>query len=216
MTSEDMPAMDGDDTSVETLAVLGGRIEIVIEQASPLWSDMAWSLPAGRVDGPLSEAIGRVAAALLAAAAPHLLEALGERVGEVSLTLADDAAVQTLNRDWRDKDRATNVLSFPAEDLGADDRDAVAEALEALPPDAPLMLGDIAIAAETVLAEAEAQGKLPRAHLLHLVAHGLLHLIGHDHETEEQAAAMEALETTTLAGFDIDDPYTLIDGAPDA
>lgn len=115
---------------------------------------------------------------------------------ELSLVLADDATVQALNRDYRGKDRPTNVLSFPA--WAGDDLSI---------PGEPVALGDVVLALETVLAEAAAHGKPPADHLAHLTVHGVLHLLGHDHEAEAEAAEMEALEVRILAGLGIPDPY---------
>ncbi|MEO0035784.1 MAG: hypothetical protein RLZZ501_1807 [Pseudomonadota bacterium] len=116
---------------------------------------------------------------------------------ELSLVLADDDTVRALNRDWRGKDAPTNVLSFAALD---DDEAPVVEG-------APLLLGDVILAWETVAAEATDQGKALGDHLAHLVIHGVLHLIGFDHQEEEEAAEMEALETRLLATLGIADPY---------
>jgi probable rRNA maturation factor len=120
----------------------------------------------------------------------------------VSVLLADDAAVRDLNRAWRGRDKPTNVLSFPAFEPGTP-----------VPADGPpVPLGDIAVALETVLREAEAEGKTPADHLAHLVVHGTLHLMGRDHEAgEAEAAAMEALEVAALATMGVADPYA--DGA---
>jgi len=112
---------------------------------------------------------------------------------EVSVVLADDAAVRTLNRDHRGKDRPTNVLSFP---IGSAGGAAV-----------PMMLGDVVLACETVTAEAAAQGKSVADHLRHLVVHGVLHLAGHDHEDDAAAERMERLETRILADLGVGDPY---------
>lgn len=118
---------------------------------------------------------------------------------EVSVLLADDESLRALNRAWRGQDKATNVLSFPAFEPGAVPRG-----------DGPAVaLGDIAVALETVLREAGNEGKAPAAHLAHLVVHGTLHLLGHDHETEAEAARMERIEVAVLAGLGIADPYRL-------
>ena len=109
--------------------------------------------------------------------------------GEVSVFLADDGALQLLNRDWRGKDCPTNVLSFPAAKNEAG------------------LLGDIALAAETVAREAAEQGKSFEAHATHLIVHGFLHLLGYDHEVEEEAAAMEERERAILAALGLPDPY---------
>ncbi|WP_024515131.1 rRNA maturation RNase YbeY [Bradyrhizobium sp. Tv2a-2] len=116
---------------------------------------------------------------------------------EVAVMLTDDAAIRTLNRDFRGIDKPTNVLSFPApETHGADDEDV-----------APHALGDIAIAYETLRREAEEEAKPFLNHLSHLAVHGFLHLIGYDHETDDEADEMEALETAILAQLGIPDPY---------
>ena len=115
---------------------------------------------------------------------------------ELSITLLDDDAQRRLNRDWRGVDRATNVLAFPAWEPGAP-----------MPIGAPLLLGDISLAAETVEREAAEQGKSPADHLSHLVVHGVLHLIGYDHHTDSEATAMERLEIAILAKLGVADPY---------
>lgn len=111
---------------------------------------------------------------------------------EVSIRIVDEGEGATLNRTWRNKDYATNVLSFPAE----------------LPPEIKSsLLGDLVICAPVVTREAEAQGKRLEAHWAHLVVHGTLHLLGFDHEEEAEAQQMEALETAILAGLGYPDPY---------
>lgn len=109
--------------------------------------------------------------------------------GLVSVLLGDDAALADLNRAWRGKAGPTNVLSFPA-----------------APGQTPL-LGDIALAAETVAAEAIAQRKTFDAHASHLLVHGFLHLIGYDHEDSAEAEIMEARERDILGALGIADPY---------
>ena len=115
---------------------------------------------------------------------------------EVSVLLTDDATVHGLNRQYRGQDKPTNVLSFAA--------------LDASPPPpayGPLLLGDVVIAYETTAAEAARDGKTIPQHLSHLVVHGVLHLLGHEHENDAEAEAMEALETALLATLGIADPY---------
>lgn len=117
----------------------------------------------------------------------------GERAGaELCIRLVDEPEGRELNRAYRGGDRATNVLSFAAE----------------LPPgvESPL-LGDLAVCVPVALDEARAQGKEPRAHFAHLTVHGVLHLLGHDHQAEAEAEAMEARESAILAGLGFPDPY---------
>ena len=117
---------------------------------------------------------------------------------EISVMLCDDGAIQVLNRDWRGQDKPTNVLSFPAppDDLPAE-----------LPDGAPILLGDIAVALDTTQREAVEQEKALEDHFCHLMVHGMLHLLGFDHETDGQADEMEPLEIEILAGLGIDSPY---------
>jgi probable rRNA maturation factor len=115
---------------------------------------------------------------------------------EVSVLLTDDAEVRRLNRDYRGQDKPTNVLSFPAEDDTGSAPDA-----------GPRLLGDIALALETVEREADAQGKALSDHVTHLLVHGTLHLLGFDHDREAEAARMERLETAILGGLGVADPY---------
>lgn len=117
-----------------------------------------------------------------------------------SLLFTSDAEVHALNREWRQRDKPTNVLSFPM--LERDE-------LEGLAPDGPpVMLGDIALAYETCAREAADKGVSLEAHAAHLIVHGLLHLAGHDHvDSDAQAEQMEALETAILAKLGIPDPY---------
>lgn len=113
---------------------------------------------------------------------------------ELSLVFSDDAGIRELNAGWRGKDKPTNVLSFPAFPVRPGDP---------LPP----MLGDIVLAAETIFREADLEEKPFEHHLTHLVIHGFLHLVGYDHETEDEAETMEAIERRALARLAIPDPY---------
>lgn len=112
----------------------------------------------------------------------------------LSLLLTSDAEMMQLNTDWRGKPKPTNVLSFPAE--GAVD-----------PAKPPPYLGDIALGLEICQQEAREQQKPLADHVAHLVVHGTLHLLGYDHETDEQAQAMEPREVEILGGLKIPDPY---------
>jgi probable rRNA maturation factor len=118
---------------------------------------------------------------------------------ELAVVLADDRLVRRLNRRYRGRDEATNVLSFAGLD-GPDEAGA------------PHLLGDVVLARETVVREAREQGKTPADHLAHLVVHGVFHLLGYDHQTSAQAETMESLERAVLAGLGVADPY--LGGAP--
>lgn len=123
----------------------------------------------------------------------------GQGAVEVAVRFTDDAEVRELNRDWRGKDAPTNVLSFPM--LAPGDVDA------ALGESDDRLLGDIALAFETCETEARAKGVPIEHHAAHLVVHGTLHLLGHDHADEAAGDAMERLETEILAGLGVADPY---------
>jgi len=119
-------------------------------------------------------------------------EAMSTKGAELAILLTDDSAMRLLNRQWRGVDAPTNVLSFPATDVGGG---------------SPRVLGDIVLAFETIAREARDEGR-PFAHqLAHLAVHGFLHLLGYDHERDADAEAMERLECRILAGLAIPDPY---------
>lgn len=134
--------------------------------------------------------LGAVRAACAGALDAYELDIDG---AEIAVKLTDDAAIRTLNRDWRGKDYATNVLSFPTPEIARAGGDP--------------HLGDIAIALETLLREATEENKPFADHLQHLAVHGTLHLLGFDHEVEEDAEEMEAMEREVLAGLGVPDPY---------
>jgi probable rRNA maturation factor len=149
-------------------------VEIVIE--SPLWKAQ------------------RSAKALLRRAISEAGTMVPAAEGEIAIVLTDDAAIRVLNRDWRRKDAATNVLSFPTRG-------------PRVAPGIPRLLGDIVIAYETTEREARAEHKPFAHHLAHLAVHGFLHLAGYDHQEDDDADAMERLETLILAQLAIPDPY---------
>ena len=147
-------------------------------------------------DGWRSEPDAEAAIHRAIATAAEVVDAdIGE--AELAVMLTDDAGIRTLNSNWRGIDKATNVLSFPAlQPTGPRDHD-----------DAPRMLGDIAIAYETMRRESDDERKPFADHLSHLAVHGFLHLIGYDHENDVDAEAMETLEQEILAQLGIPDPY---------
>ena len=139
-------------------------------------------------------------AARAADAATQVVPELGNPRLSVSVLFTSDAELHALNRDWREKDKPTNVLSFPM----LEREDLLALGAEG-PPE---LLGDIALAYQTCAREAAEKGVPLEDHAAHLVVHGLLHLAGHDHETSAgDAEKMEALETKALALIGIADPY---------
>lgn len=156
------------------------EIEIALAVESPGWPD----------EDELERLVRRTVDAAVAC-----LALSSARRTELGVTFTDDAAIRILNAQWRGQDKPTNVLSFPAFPEGG----------EAVPP----MLGDIVLARETIAREAALDEKPFDHHLTHLVAHGLLHLLGYDHETDEEAEEMEGVERRILASLAIPDPYAL-------
>jgi len=127
--------------------------------------------------------------AVIRAAIRAAADAISAPNGEVGVVLADDAGLRKLNRQWRGIDKATNVLSFPAAEPKAG------------------MLGDIAIAYETLARESRHEHKPFARHLSHLAIHGFLHLMGYDHQNDSDTEAMEKVERAVLARLGIPDPY---------
>ena len=126
----------------------------------------------------------------------HTIRVTGPRRDcDVSIRIVDAGEMQALNRDYRDQDKPTNVLAFPAGDDGF------------APPGETPLLGDIVVCAGVVAREAAEQGKPPGHHWSHMLVYGTLHLLGHDHVTDPQAQAMEALERRILESLGIADPY---------
>ena len=113
---------------------------------------------------------------------------------ELVIRVVDEEEITILNRDYRDRDQPTNVLSFP---------------FEAPPPVESYLIGDLVICAPVVAREALAQGKAASAHWAHMVVHGVLHLLGYDHLGDAEAESMEALEREILRGLGYPDPYTI-------
>jgi probable rRNA maturation factor len=163
----------------------GSAVEIVV--ASPLWNAR------------------RGVRAVLRRAIAEAAYAASKAVGEVTVVLTDDPVIQKLNRDWRNKNRPTNVLSFPAIIHHAAALERTGPTPNAVP--GPLLLGDIVIAYETTKREALAARKPFAHHLAHLAVHGYLHLVGYDHQAHRDAKTMEAMETTILARLKMPDPY---------
>ena len=122
-----------------------------------------------------------------------------DRDAELCVLLCDDETIARLNGHWRGHQKPTNVLSFPA------------PALRGAGPDEKIPLGDIAIAYETLVREAEENGTTVSGHLSHLVVHGFLHLLGYDHHMDDDAERMERLERDVLARIGVADPYAACD-----
>jgi probable rRNA maturation factor len=155
-------------------------IAIDLAQRSPLWR--------GRLPDVARRSTAAARASLAAAGTTF------DGAAELGIVLADDALLSGLNNEWRGVDKPTNVLAFPA---------LAAHAA----PGAPLLLGDVVLAFETVAREAVEQDKPLGDHLAHLVVHGVLHLLGFDHQTAADARRMEALEIAALSRLGIADPY---------
>lgn len=165
-----------------------GRSPLTVRVDEPAWH--------GLIEDIEARCHEAVAAALEEAGGPPWLRDLG-----IDILLAGDDEVARLNAAWRGRDGATDVLSFPALDLDP-------AALPAEPPAAhAASLGDIVLAFGVVAEDARAGGKAPADHLIHLVVHGTLHLLGHDHAADADAERMEALERAALARLGIADPY---------
>jgi len=173
----------GDETALELKTAVAVDIEV---------EDTGWNAVLGS-GGP--EAAIAVVRATLAAAGLA-------RSAELGIRFSDDSTVRALNRDYRGRDAPTNVLSFALWEGGE-----TGPAEPAAPGEPALLLGDLVMGLQTVLAEAEAQKKLTRDHTYHLLIHGSLHLMGYDHQSEADAERMESLETRLCARFGIPDPY---------
>lgn len=152
------------------------------------------------IEDPRWQAVGLDTLAAGAAAAALGIAGIGGP-REISILAADDARIAALNAAHRGKDGATNVLSWPAEDLAPDMPGARPN-----PPGLP-ELGDIALAYETCAGEATAHGIPVSAHVSHLIVHGVLHLLGYDHETDADATLMESLEIKALENMGLHNPY---------
>ncbi|RMD46838.1 MAG: rRNA maturation RNase YbeY [Alphaproteobacteria bacterium] len=176
--------------AAEEEAILAPPVEIVIE--APGWRRT-----------PLAEVAPRAARATL--------ETLGlaPDLYEVVILACDDERIRGLNESFRGRAVPTNVLSWPAEDLAPDRPGGVPARPAAGQPGAPAHLGDIALALGVCTREAEEQGKALGDHLAHLVVHGVLHLLGYDHESDADAERMEDLERRILARLGVDDPYAV-------
>jgi len=145
---------------------------------------------------PAAESLARGAAELALARGRKDLGLTWQSTVELGITLTDAAGQRQLNRDYRGQDKSTNVLAFPVWEAGT-----------RLPPGAPVLLGDVVLALETVTQEAADQEKPLPDHLVHLTVHGVLHLLGYDHLTPAEAATMESLERSILAELGVPDPY---------
>lgn len=193
-----------------TSAPNGADFDIFVETEAGDWQA---TLP--EAEALVRRAVAAALAGARAAAAAGGPHPVPDGPGEMSVLLSDDATVRQLNHQYRGKDKATNVLSFPMmeeEEEGDDvfEDDGEGDQGDGDGDDAdlpPLLLGDIILAYETLVKESTEQGKPLADHLTHLVIHGVLHLLGYDHIEDADADRMERLETTILAGLGIADPY---------
>jgi probable rRNA maturation factor len=159
------------------------------------------------IEDPRWEAAGLEALAGRAVTAALVQVGLDPAVCLVSLMGGDDDRIAGLNADFRGKPSPTNVLSWPADDLAPDAPGGAPLAPGPGTPDDPAELGDIALAYETCAREADAAGLPFDHHVLHLIVHGTLHLLGYDHEVDRDADLMEAAEVVILASLGVPDPY---------
>jgi probable rRNA maturation factor len=158
-------------------------------QAEPGWPDLDWT------------AIGARAAAAAIAQTPHGELATADAVIEIAVRLTSDDEVHQLNRQYRDKDKPTNVLSFPM--IEPDLIDVITQNSD----DGEVLLGDIVLAHGVCAAEAADKGITVEQHATHLIVHGVLHLLGYDHQGDSEAEAMESMERAALETLGIPDPY---------
>lgn len=161
----------------------------VAVQAEAEWPDGEW------------EKLAEAAVAAAIAATPHAELAASAAMVEVSIRLTSDAEVHQLNLQYRGKDKPTNVLSFPMV------QPDLIDAVSANSDDGELLLGDIVLAHGVCATEAGEKGVTLEAHATHLIVHGLLHLLGYDHQGSDEAEHMESLERDVMARLQLHDPY---------
>ena len=158
--------------------------DMVCVEADGLSLEIGVAVGAAALDGKVGQ--------LIASAITAANRAAGPAQGAVTVVVDDDARIRTLNKLWRGLDKPTNVLSFPSPDTQ---------------PGPERSLGDIAISYETAAREAVAEDKSFADHMAHLSVHGFLHLLGYDHESDDDAEEMEGLERDILARIGVSDPY---------
>ena len=168
-------------------------------RGKPAAIEIAVQIATSRKGVPHANSLSKWARSAYAAARGRLRN---EVSAELTIRIIGVAESRRLNRTWRAKDKPTNVLSFPGDSLSP----ATAYGLQP----AALHLGDLAICAPVVAREAREQGKTTVAHWAHMVIHGVLHLMGYDHENDRDAQTMESLEARILAEFGYGDPYESI------
>jgi probable rRNA maturation factor len=164
---------------------------------NPTWTiDVALACPGWTRLCSAAESLARGAGELALRRGTTALGLIWRGTVELGITLTDATEQRHLNRDYRGRDTSTNVLAFTAWEPGT-----------CLPPGAPILLGDVVLALETVLQETFEQNKALADHLRHLTVHGVLHLLGYDHATPAEAATMESLERSILTELGVPDPY---------
>jgi probable rRNA maturation factor len=176
------------------------RITVRLDTVSPKWKRAFYGI---------NSRIERAAAAAFDSAKKPA--AFARRRFEVSITLTDDSDVKKLNRDFRGIDKPTNVLSFPQIDLATFKKSS----LDVFPKNMSVPLGDVVLGFQTILRETRDQKKTMENHTVHLIVHGVLHLLGYDHMRLKDAKVMEKLECDILKSLGYPDPYKEMDMHPE-
>ena len=172
-------------------------------RVSPAAIDVTVQIATSRRGAPHARSIAKWARSAYTAAHAGS-QAVG--AGDLTIRIVGLAESRRLNRTWRGRDKPTNVLSFPALDAAATRRRTSRPTASSLQPTASV-LGDLAICAPVVAREARQQGKQAQAHWAHMVLHGVLHLLGYDHENDRDARSMESIEIRILEQLGYSDPY---------
>lgn len=192
-TSKPVPAKPA---SLKVAAKKPASVSVLLDTVSPKWKRAFYAM---------NSRIERAAAAAFDGAKKPA--AFARRRFEISITLTDDAHVKMLNRDFRGIDKPTNVLSFPQIDLESFKKSS----LDVYPKNMFIPLGDVVLGFQTIVRETREQKKTMENHTVHLIVHGVLHLLGYDHMRPKDAKIMEKLECDILRAMGYPDPYKDMD-----